>query len=58
MTKQFKGTNLIDFMERFDSREKRKKYLANIKWSNVFVCSKCKQTFSGLDVTLRPIIHS
>jgi len=28
----FKGTNLIDFINRFDNKEKCKKYLAEIKW--------------------------
>jgi transposase-like protein len=37
----FKGTNLIEFIDRFDNTEKCKKYLAEIKWANGFVCSKC-----------------
>lgn len=41
---QFKGTNLIDFMERFANEEKCKKYLADIKWADGFVCDKCKHT--------------
>ena len=35
---QFKGTNLIDFMERSSDEEKCKKYLAYIKWAEGFVC--------------------
>jgi len=41
---QFKGTNLIDFMERFSNEEKCKKYLADIKWADGFICDKCKHT--------------
>lgn len=41
---QFKGTNLIDFMDRFSNDEKCKEYLAEIKWSTCFVCSKCNNT--------------
>lgn len=41
---QFKGTNLIDFMERFSNEEKCKEYLVEIKWSNGFICSKCSNT--------------
>lgn len=40
----FKGTNLIDFINRFDNKEKCKKYLAEIKWANGFTCSKCNHT--------------
>lgn len=38
---QFKGTNLIDFIERFPNDEKCKKYLGDIKWAEGFTCSKC-----------------
>lgn len=41
---QFKGTNLIDFIDRFNNEEKCKKYLADIKWANGFTCSKCSHT--------------
>lgn len=41
---QFKGTNLIDFIECFDNDEKCKDYLAHIKWSEGFQCSKCNHT--------------
>lgn len=44
MIEQFKGTNLIDFIERFPNDEKCKKYLAEIKWADGFVCSKCNHT--------------
>ena len=40
----FKGTNLIDFIDRFDNEEKCKKYLAEIKWANGFTCSKCSHS--------------
>lgn len=40
----FKGTNLIEFIDRFNNTEKCKKYLAEIKWANGFVCSKCSHT--------------
>ncbi len=40
----FKGTNLIEFIDRFDNTEKCKKYLAEIKWANGFACSKCSHT--------------
>ena len=40
----FKGTNLIDFIDRFDNEEKCKKYLAEIKWANGFTCSKCNHS--------------
>lgn len=38
---QFKGTNLIDFMDRFSNEEKCKNYLKHIKWSDEFSCDKC-----------------
>jgi len=41
---QFKGTNLIDFIDYFDNDEKCKDYLAQIKWSSGFLCSKCNHT--------------
>ncbi len=41
---QFKGTNLIDFIERFPNDEKCKEYLADIKWKDGFVCDKCSHT--------------
>ena len=41
----FKGTNLIDFIDRFDNNEKCKNYLADIKWANGFTCSKCNHTY-------------
>lgn len=41
----FKGTNLIDFMDRFNNNEKCKNYLAQIKWTKGFSCPKCNHTY-------------
>jgi transposase-like protein len=41
---RFKGTNLIDFIERFPNDEKCKEYLAQIIWAEGFNCSKCSHT--------------
>lgn len=41
MIEQFKGASLIDFINKFPNEEKCKYYLAEIKWQNGFVCSKC-----------------
>ena len=41
MIEEFKGTSLIDFIDRFPNDEKCKYYLANIKWRDGFLCSKC-----------------
>lgn len=41
---QFKGMNLIEFMDRFSNDEKCKEYLADIRWSAGFTCSKCNHT--------------
>ena len=38
---QFKGTNLIDFMDRFSNEEKCKNYLLEMKWKDGFICDKC-----------------
>lgn len=40
--KIFKGQNIIEFVTRFNNDEKCKEYLSEIKWSNGFVCRKCK----------------
>lgn len=37
----FKGQNLLDFVNRFDSDEKWKEYLAFLKWNNGYNCIKC-----------------
>ena len=37
----FKGENFLEFTEQFSTDEICKAYLADIKWSNGFVCSKC-----------------
>ena len=44
MIEQFKGTNLIEFMDRFSTEEKCKKYLMEIKWRGGFSCDKCSHT--------------
>ena len=41
MIEEFKGTSLIDFIDRFPNEEKCKYYLADIKWQAGFQCSKC-----------------
>ncbi|MEQ9405627.1 MAG: IS1595 family transposase [Cyclobacteriaceae bacterium] len=41
---QFKGTNLIEFMERFSNEEKCKNYLMEMKWKDGFECDKCAHT--------------
>jgi len=41
MIEEFKGVNLIDFIDRFSNDEKCKEYLAKIKWATGFRCSKC-----------------
>lgn len=41
MIEEFKGTSLIDFIDRFPNEEKCKYYLADIKWRTGFLCSKC-----------------
>jgi hypothetical protein len=38
----FKGQNVVEFIERFNSDQKCKEYLSEIKWSNGFICRKCK----------------
>ena len=40
--KQFKGTNLIDFMDRFPTNEKCKNHLMEMKWKDGFSCDKCR----------------
>lgn len=40
----FKGQNLIEFVERFNTDEKCKEYLSEIKWSKGYVCRKCEHT--------------
>ena len=41
MIEEFKGSSLINFIDRFPNSEKCKYYLADIKWRDGFVCSKC-----------------
>lgn len=40
----FKGKNLIEFAERFQTDEDCKEYLAEIKWKDGFKCRKCGHT--------------
>lgn len=40
----FKGTNILEFVKRFDTKEKCLKYLSSLKWKNGFTCSKCGNT--------------
>lgn len=44
----FKGQNIIEFSKRFNSDNKCKEYLANIKWKQGFVCRKCNHTASQI----------
>lgn len=44
----FKGQNIIEFSERFNSDITCKEYLANIKWEEGFVCRKCNHTASQI----------
>lgn len=41
MIEEFKGTSLINFIDRFPNEEECKFYLAKIKWKDGFECSKC-----------------
>jgi len=42
----FKGQNLIEFAERFNSEESCLEYLAHVKWSKGFLCVKCGHSAS------------
>jgi transposase-like protein len=42
----FKGQNLLEFAERFNSDETCIEYLAHIKWNDRFKCVKCRHTGS------------
>lgn len=44
----FKGQNLIEFTERFQSENSCLEYLAHIKWSEGFKCVKCGHTASQI----------
>ena len=37
----FKGENLIDFIDRFDSDNACKEYLSELKWADGYQCTKC-----------------
>lgn len=38
----FKGTNILEFVKAFDSKEKCLKYLSSLKWRKGFSCPKCR----------------
>jgi hypothetical protein len=38
----FKGTNILEFVKHFDTKEKCLEYLSSYKWQKGFVCSKCR----------------
>ena len=38
----FKGSNIIDFVKQFDTKEKCLNYLGDTKWKDGFSCSKCE----------------
>ncbi len=40
----FKGTNIIDFVKHFDTKEKCLLYLSTLKWDKGFCCGKCNNT--------------
>ena len=44
----FKGQNLIEFAERFNSDESCIEYLAHVKWNDGFKCVKCGHTGSQI----------
>jgi transposase-like protein len=37
----FRGSNIIDFVKEFDTKEKCLAYLSSLKWRKEFCCSKC-----------------
>jgi transposase-like protein len=37
----FKGSNIIEFVKEFDTKEKCLAYLSSLKWRKEFCCSKC-----------------
>lgn len=37
----FRGTNIIDFVKAYDTKEKCFTYLSSLKWRKGFCCSKC-----------------
>ncbi len=44
MFEEFQDTSLIKFIERFNTSDKCKEYIAHYKWKNGFVCPKCGHT--------------
>jgi len=53
----FKGTNLIDFIDRFENEEKCKKYLVEIRWANSFTCSKCSHKDIRFNILINRMMH-
>ena len=44
----FKGQNRTEFIELFKSDQDYREYLSNIKWSEGYICRKCKHTKSQI----------
>jgi len=44
MFEEFHDTSLIKFIERFNTSDKCKEYIAHYKWRNGFTCPKCGHT--------------
>ncbi|VAX26515.1 hypothetical protein MNBD_IGNAVI01-1503, partial [hydrothermal vent metagenome] len=44
----FKGQNLLEFTERFQTDNNCKEYLSHIKWEEGFTCLKCGHTASQI----------
>lgn len=40
----FKGTDILEFVKHFDTKEKCLHYLSSLKWKDGFSCSKCANT--------------
>ena len=40
----FTGTNILEFVKKFDSKEKCLNYLGVIKWEQGFLCTNCNNT--------------
>ena len=38
----FKGENLVEFVDKFNSDEACKEYLADLKWASAYKCRKCE----------------
>ena len=46
MGQKFKSLSLFEFQEKFSSNDDCKKYLAELKWKDGYVCKKCGYTKS------------